>query len=218
MAYNHAISEIIGAIALMGIIVAAFGIFSAIYLPMIKPTQIPLVKMSVACDEHISNFDPEFPCTRASFSCHPNTDPFDKETCEMDCIQRDYSRNQQNLPNDPSLDTLRCLEYCLAPMCSNLTNCGVIYICHNGGDMLDMQNMKIFVNSQKIDQSNLEKKEISNNSFIQYNNLVNKTFEIGTIIRIQNPPRPVDEIMISYTLSSGSEVTLVLNQFGTDVL
>jgi len=216
MALDHAVSEIIGAIALMGIIVAAFGIFSALYLPMIKPTQVPQVKLSIACNETINNLDPEFPCTQGSFSCHPIYDPFDNKTCEENCKLQDYSKNQQYESGDSSSQVLRCLEHCLAPMCSSLADCGVIYICHNGGDSLDIDNMKIIVNGINIDRTNWEKKELSNDIFKLYNSY-DKTFSIGTILRIQNPPNPVDRVMIAYTLSSGSEITLALNQFGTDV-
>jgi len=216
MVYDHAISEIIGAIALMGIIVAAFGIFSAIYLPMIKPTQIPQVKLSVACSENINNFDSEFPCTQGSFSCHPINDPFDSQTCEEDCKLRDYSKNQQYQSGDSSSEVLRCMEHCLAPMCSNLAECGVIYICHNGGDSLDIDSMKILVNGLNVESTKWEKKEISSNEFKPYNSY-DKNFSIGTVLRIQNPPSPVDRVMVVYNLPSENEITLVLNQFGTDV-
>ena len=216
MAFEHAISEIIGAIALMGIIVAAFGIFSAIYLPMIKPTQIPQVKLSIACNESINNFDTEFPCTQGSFSCHPLDDPFDNKTCEEDCKLQDYSKNLQYESEDSSSQVLRCLEHCLAPMCSSLPHCGVIYVCHNGGDSLDIDSMEILINGLNIDRTNWEKKELSSDFFKPYNTY-DKIFSIGTTLRIQNPPKPVDRVMVTYTLSSGSEITLVLNQFGTDV-
>lgn len=215
---NEAVSEIIGAIALIGIIVAMFGIYSSIYLPMIKPQSIPQVKISMACSDTIDIFDTEFPCTQGSFSCHPSSDPFNYKMCEENCKYKKYADKEQFYADDSSVDILRCMEHCIAPMCSNLKECNVIYFCHNGGDTLDIDLMKIIINEEKFDGTKFEKKLYNNDSFFGYDKWSDKYFSIGSSLRIQNPPKPVDKVMIIYTTPSGSDVTLVLNQFGTDVI
>ncbi len=103
-------------------------------------------------------------------------------------------------------------------MCSNLKECNVIYFCHNGGDTLDIDLMKIIINEEKFDGTKFEKKLYNNDSFFGYDKWSDKYFSIGSSLRIQNPPKPVDKVMIIYTTPSGSDVTLVLNQFGNDVI
>jgi hypothetical protein len=206
----------IGAIALTGIIVATFGIIAALFVPMIKPVQIPHVKLSIACAEHIDEYDTEFPCTHGSFSCFPLAEPFDAQTCEHDCMQRAYAKSHQYQPRDYSRLVSQCKEKCIAPFCSTLATCHVIYICHNGGDALEIANMKIFVNGDNVPPSNWEKKELHDDHFKEIAKTSNM-FQAGTILRVQNIHPPVDRVMITYTLPSGSDITLLLNQFGTDV-
>jgi len=215
MGGDTAASEIIGAIMLIGVIVGAFGIFSAIYLPSVVPSQVPHAKISMACNVSEGPDDIEYPCTRGSFNCHS----FENTTCENDCRYRDFSDNPNLDSEDYEREISRCLENCMSPLCSDLQHCGVLYICHNGGDSLDIDSMKILVNGNEIARGywNIKQQLVDELSF---NSAVSgKKFQNGDSLRIISPSggKPVDTVMISYTLPSGSEVTLALNQFGTDV-
>lgn len=218
---NDGVSEIIGVILLIGIIVATFSILAAIYVPMVKPTPIPQVKLSMACSNNLGDAaNIEYPCTKGSFHCNPDNDPFHNENnCSNECKLRDYSQNPQINPDDIEHEILRCMENCPRPICSDLIDCNYLYICHSGGDTLDVDKIRIIVNEIPIINWQLKKR---------FQNLRDPTpadtFSIGDTIRIfwdpePDPPfNPVDKVMITYTLPSGGEITLVLNQFGTDVI
>lgn len=200
---------------LIGVIVGAFAIFSAIYLPSVIPSDVPHARISMACNNvSESSNDIEYPCTRGSFNCHS----FENTTCENDCRWRDFSGNPNLDSSDYQREISRCLENCMSPICSDLQNCKVLYICHNGGDPLDIDAMKILVNGNVIDQSNWEMKEQMAEPE-EFDSVTGKKFRNGDSLRIISPSggKPVDTVMISYTLPSGSEITLALNQFGTDV-
>jgi len=214
---NEAISEIIGVILLIGIIVATFGILAAIYLPTIKPNPVPQVKLSMACSNGIHDFNNiEYPCTKGSFQCNPPDIPFDNKSCENDCRLRDYSQNFNYDPANLERDILRCLVNCHNTTCSDLADCDFIYICHNGGDTLEVNNLEIIVNNQPIDKSYWKMKKPSINDVFT-SIILDSSFSIGSTIRLENIPNPVDRVMIMYSLPSGGEVTLALNQFGTDI-
>lgn len=217
MDVNEGISEIIGVILLIGIIVATFGILAAIYIPTIKPNPVPQVKLSMACSDGINDFNNiEYPCTKGSFQCNPPNIPFDNKSCENDCRLRDYSQNFQYDPANLERDILQCLDNCHNTTCSDLAECHLLYICHNGGDILDIDSMNIVVNNQLIDKSHwMIKKPLLSDVFTSLS--LDRTFAIGNTIKLQNFPNPVDRVMITYRLSSGGEVTLALNQFGTDI-
>lgn len=214
MILEDGVSETIGVILLIGIIVTVFGIFGAIYIPMVKPIPIPQVKMSIACSDNLNDYDKEFPCTLGSFNCHPLDDPFDNSSCEADCRNRYYAQNPDSLEKDRKMEIYRCLEDCLTPLCSDLSDCDVLYICHNGGEILKTSNMRIIINGEDIGTS-WKILQPPNENFIPV--IPDMNFGIGETLQIQNPPNPVDTVMVAYRLDSGGEVTLVLNQFGTDV-
>lgn len=215
MNQEQAVAEIIGAILLIGIIVGAFAIFTAIYLPTLKIYPSPSVKMSMACNTTLGADDTEFPCSRGSFSCHP----FNNRTCEEDCKWRDYSENPDLNGEQHNREIVRCMEDCMNPICSDLGNCGVLYICHNGGDSLNISDMKIFVNGNAIVKNTWGIK----NQFVNPPIFISpppegSLFRNGDSLRISNPSgsRPVNTVMVLYSLPSGQEINLALNQFGTD--
>lgn len=214
MCREEAIAESIGALLLIGVIVGAFAIFTAIYLPTIRIDPIPSVKLSMACNSTIGTDDTEFPCTRGSFNCHP----FDNRTCEEDCKRRDYSENPDFSTEQQSREIGRCMENCMNPLCSDLRNCGVLYICHNGGESLKISDIRILVNGNPTLKTSWEIKQQSGSStFVSLNE--GTIFRIGDSLRIINPAGglPVNTVMVLYSPSSGGEITLALNQFGTDV-
>ena len=211
---DEAVSEIIGAVMLIGIIVAAFGIFTAIYLPSLVPSPTPQVKLGMACNETAGPSDIEFPCTRGSFNCYA----FNNKTCENDCNWRDYSANPDVTSEQQNREISRCMENCFSPICSDLRNCGVLYVCHYGGESLKISDMRIIVNGKSIHEDTWEIKQhqVSNNFVSPPDGAI---FQNGDSLRILNPSsgQPVDTVIISYILPSGSEVTLAMNQFGTDI-
>ncbi|PWR75493.1 type IV pilin N-terminal domain-containing protein [Methanospirillum stamsii] len=223
MFFEEAVSEIIGAILLISILVAAFGIFAALYIPTLVPEKIPRVSLSIACSNVA---DPpsmeEYPCTRGSFNCKP----FDNETCENDCKWRDYSLNT-NLNNDGYQDKIsQCMENCLKPICSNISDCKTLYFCHNGGDSLKLEDLSVVVNGNIIiDEGKSgftwQLKKFESEYFINLESTPSPTsfFENGDSFRIRNPSgwKPIDVVMIVYTLPSGGKVNLIMNQFGTDI-
>lgn len=214
MGYESAISEITGALLLIGIIVGAFGIFSAIYLPTLMPTIIPHVKFGIACNETDGPPDIEFPCVRASFSCNP----FSNETCENDCRWRDYFAKGTLSTDELNREISRCMENCFTPLCSDLSRCGALYICHLGGDPLLVSDIRVVVNGDDIPQGG--KWTIKQSSDIAFSSSVTgKTFRTGDTIKIAPPTTggSVDSVTVVYTLPTGAEVTLAMNQFGTDV-
>ena len=205
-------SEIIGVILLIGIIMGSFGIFAGLYLPTIKPVIVPQVKLSMACSDITTN-DVEYPCTRGSSSCSS----FDNRSCEEDCRYRDYSDNPQF--NSESLKTkiLRCMENCGGSLCSDLKDCNALYICHNGGDALQISTMTIVVNGKVIDQNRWEIKKGDADFHSLSSNL---SYTIGDTLRINKETSystPVDTVTIISKTLSGGNITLAMNQFGTDV-
>ncbi|NLV26555.1 MAG: hypothetical protein GXY48_05245 [Methanomicrobiales archaeon] len=223
MISEEAVSEIISAILLISILVAAFGIFAALYIPTLVPEKIPRVSLSIACSNVTDPPDIEYSCTRGSFSCKP----FDYETCENDCKWRDYSFNS-DVNNDRYQDKIyQCMENCIKPICSNLNDCKTLYICHNSGDSLQLKDVSVVVNGNSIIEEGLtlgvtwQLKEFESDNFINIPSTPSPTkfFENGDSLRILNPSggQPIDVVMIVYTLPSGGKVNLIMNQFGTDV-
>jgi len=215
MNHDQGITEIIGAILLIGIIVGAFGVFAAIYIPSVKPTSMPHAKLSMACNEtHSSDSTIEFPCVRASFGCHPG----DNRTCEKDCEWRDYTSNSQISSDQLSKEIMRCKESCMDPICSDLKRCEDLYICHLGGDTLKVSDIGVLINGNLI-ETNWEIKKISDgDKFVPIDHLSStKNLSTGDSLRIRNSYSPVDTVLIRYTLPSGGDITLAQNQFGTDI-
>ncbi len=216
MIHDPAVSEIIGALMLIGVIVAAFGMFTVLYLPAVVPDEAPYARLSLGCsDENPVSADTEFPCSRGTFNCHP----FDNVTCEQDCTFRDYSQNPDSTPDENNLEISRCKENCVRSVCSDLHECRVLYLCHDGGDPLETDSMGILVNGVPIDRSAWQMKEqLTDRNFTS--SVAGKMYTNGDSIRILNPSggMPVDTVLLMYTLPSGKSVTMVLNQFGTDVI
>ncbi len=213
---EQAVAEILGAILLIGIIVGAFAIFTAIYVPTLKIYPPPSVKLSMACNTTVGAGDTEFPCTRGSFNCHP----FNNRTCEEDCKWRDYSQNPDLSSDQHNREIVRCMEDCMSPICSDLRNCGVLYICHNGGDSLNISDIKIFVNGNAIARNfwGIKNQSVTPPAFVSPPP-EGWLFRNGDSLSISDPGggRPVNTVMIVYSPQSGQEIILALNQFGTDV-
>lgn len=212
---NYAVSEIIGVILLIGIIVSAFSIFAAIYLPMIIPNAIPQVKLTMACSSDGGDGDDiEYPCNIGGFSC--SDDPFDYEMCKNDCKTRFYSEIYPDSSDNHNVEILRCLEDCMVPICSDLGNCNVMYICHNGGDSLVLDNLEIIVNNGVIPK---EEWKVQKPGDIFSTPPIDEIFQVGSTIRFtrEDSTIPVDRVIVIYRPSHGGEYTLVSNQFGTDI-
>jgi hypothetical protein len=212
---EDAVSEIIGAVLLIGIIVGAFGIFSALYLPGLKPEPIPQVKISMACDDTAGSSDIEYPCTRGSFHCYP----LDNETCENDCLYRDYSVNPDISSEQYTKEYMRCMENCMNPICSDLEQCEVLYLCHNGGESLIISDMRIIVNGNDIGHTSWGYKQQLVSEVYVTPPPDGAKLQNGDSLRILDPSgsNPVDNVMVTYTLPSGAEYTLAMNQWGTDI-
>jgi len=211
---NYAVSEIIGVILLMGIIVAAFSIFTAIYLPKVIPNAIPQVKLTMACSDENDGNDIEYPCNLGAFSC--SDVPFDYKMCENDCKTRFYSKDYPDSSDNYNVKILRCLENCLVPICSNLGDCKMVYICHNGGDSLVLEDLEIIVNYGVIPK---EKWKIQLPGDNYTTPPIDGIFDVGSTIRFtrEDSNIPVERIMVIYRPSFGGEYTLISNQFGTDI-
>lgn len=210
--HEHAISEITGALLLIGIIVGAFGIFSAIYLPTLMPTAKPYVKLGIACNETDGPSDIEFPCVRASFNCNP----FPVETCKNDCRWRDYSAKGALTTEQLNREISRCMENCFSPLCSDVKRCGVLYICHLGGDPVPVTAMRVVVNGNNVPKGGKWQIKQSPADFTDIN-IDSYEFRTGDTIRILQPGAggSVDSVMVVYTLPTGAEVPLVVNHFGS---
>jgi len=206
-------AEIIGIILLIGVIIGAFGIFTALYIPSLIPDRIPQVKLNVACgDSDITGTGEisDYPCARGAFGCHP----FDNRSCEEDCKNRDYADNPQYNSENPNLEVLRCMENCVGSMCSDLSNCKIVYICHNGGDGLKISDLKMVINGKTLTNSATWKLKRDDT---MYPDPYDKQFQNGDLLLIPNPysSESLDTVMIIYNLSSGRGITLVMNQYGT---
>ncbi len=208
-------AEIVGVILLIGIIITAFGIFAALYLPSIKPDATPQVKLNIACsnteisDQNIT----DYPCMRGAFGCHA----FNNHSCEEDCRYRDYSSNPQYNSEDSNLEVTRCLENCEKSTCSDLSNCKLLYLCHNGGDSLKISDLKTTINGVSVSNTYSTPWRLKQgDSIYSYPVSSDKTFRNGDLLLIPNPDysTSVKKIHIIYTLPSGREVTLVMNQYG----
>jgi hypothetical protein len=212
---NYAVSEIIGVILLMGIIVAAFSIFAAIYLPKVIPNAIPHVKLTIACSsDGTEGVDIEYPCNLGGFSCLDV--PFDYEMCKKDCQTRVYSKRLSDSSENQDGNIRRCIDNCLKPICSDPRICNIVYICHNGGDSLVLQNMDIILNNGAIPK---EKWSVQLPGDNYTTPPTGGLFDVGSTIRFTTEDRsiPVERIMIIYRSPSGEEYTMVSKQFGTDV-
>jgi len=209
MGDEEAVSEIIGALLLMGIIVASFAIFGALYLPTVIPPEIPKVQLSMACSDSIDDNTIEYPCIFGMYHCSV----FDNLTCEDDCRYRAYSQNPQFHPDHLNREIYRCMENCLKPFCSDLENCRYLYICHNGGDNLQIDSLKIMINGNEIEHNRWEMKTPPGTDFISSS----IQFGIGSTIRIRNTLNPIDTVTIIYSPPAGGELILLVNQFGTTI-
>ncbi len=207
-------AEIVGVILLIGVIITVFGVFAALYIPSMKPDAIPQVKLNIACgNSEISDEDiTDYPCMRGAFGCHA----FDNHSCEEDCRYRDYSSNPQYNSENPDIEVLRCLENCEKSTCSDLSNCKILYICHNGGDSLKISDLKITINGISVSNTDSTSWRLKQgDSIYPYPDSSEKTFRNGDLLLIPNPyySTSVKTIHIIYTLPSGSDITLVMNQY-----
>lgn len=213
MGWEPAVSEIIGAVMLIGVIVGGFAIMTAIYVPMAKVDPKPFVKLSMACNQ--TGFeDLEFPCTRASFNCHP----FNYPTCIDDCIWREYGvdRDPDSLDENQRAVINKCLENCMGPPCSDLTSCGNLYICHLGGDALQISDMQVLIDGNPVPGGWEIKNQTGTDTFESAT--PDTLFVNGNSLRITTGVAGnVDTVTILYTLPTGEITTLAINQFGTDV-
>jgi flagellin-like protein len=212
MCDDEAVSEIIGSILLIGIIVAAFGIFSALYLPGLIPGTIPRAQLSMACSDDTGVLaDIEYPCARGSFQCSP----LDNKTCEDDCQWRDYSVNTDLTSEQYSREIARCKENCVSPICSDTSDCRQLYICHNGGDPLLISDMMILINGDPISWSDWKIKR-TGDTYTSPD--LDARFQNGDVLRITRADSAkVENVMILYSPPSGGTITLVLNHFGTSI-
>lgn len=210
-------AEIVGVILLIGIIISVFGIFGALYIPSLKPDTTPHVKLNIACGKSdISDADiTDYPCIRGSFGCQG----VDNHTCEEDCRYRDYSDNPQYNSEKQNLEVLRCLENCEQSTCSDLSNCKLLYICHNGGDSLKISDLKVVINGFSLTNTLSTSWRLKQgDSIFSYPDLNNKTFNNGDLLLVPNPDssNQVNRIHLIYTLASGRYVTLIMNQYGNN--
>lgn len=233
---DEAISEIIGSILLIGIIATAVMIFSALYLPTIEIHPQPKVALKISCDRiDVRALDIDYPCDMGIFACpdpaiHPCrdlcidqfNDPGEEAQqqrcinrcqCEDECRQR-YSFNSETI-SERDLLYSQCVDNCFG-FCSDPNDCRFVYICHNGGDDLIIERLKILVNGNQINQNRWFIKSPKNNINI-YSVIGDiSSFSMGDSILIPliGGEQQVNDVAVGYSLTQGGEIILTQNLFG----
>lgn len=187
-------SEIIGAIVLTGIIAAAIGILGLQWLAQIPTASPPYINLEIGCGNGAISGD--FSCRTGTISCDPDI-PKNSGSCKKTCPAE----------NNPQYQA--CIDQCESqPNCyekSDQLTCNTLFICHNGGDSLDISQLTVRINGQ-----------ILNPGYSVYDYQTNATttrtsglFKAGEIIRLPILTTP-DSVVISYLdRHSGQDLVLI---------
>lgn len=195
---ESAAAEMIGAIALTAIIAAAIAIVGYQWVAQIPLSSPPSPNLIIACGNGAIQGD--FYCRSGVIGCA------DQETIS-------YSECTQNCSIANSNEFSNCIQRCeaalnCAPINDNLL-CNTIFICHNGGDPLEISELSIFVNDIRM-----------NPPFSIYKYTTESTsqksggpFSAGEVLRlpINNPPQSI--AIIYHDIRSGKEFVLTKQKF-----
>ena len=213
---DPAAAEMIGAIALTAIIVAAIGILGAQWIANIPTSSFPTAQLEIACgddsvqgDFHcrsgvIGCADEEIlPLSNCSYNCL-NTTPSQKMVCDgtEDCSITATPQYQE------------CVRRCeSAPNCAKIHNntlCNTIYICHNGGDALDINNLNISVNEGNPQENYWIYDYVSNTTVPKSKA---EYFKASNVIKINSTYDPEKVMIVYQDYQSGQKNVMVSKRF-----
>lgn len=180
---ENAAAEMIGAIALTSIIVAVMAIVGSQWIGHIPLSSPPYANLEIACGNSSmpwtmykdNNITFDFNCRTGVIGCAPDElinyhdclnhcDSIgtltEKKACLANCqfsrkISYDECSHYCSI-SDPSIYQ-ECLKECeSAPNCANVENstmCNAIFICHKGGDPLEINKLRLFINEDNDGKS-----------------------------------------------------------------
>ncbi len=200
-------AEMIGAIVLTGIIAIVIGIIGAQWIGQIPTSSPPYINIEIGCGNGTGNSnctDPRIPC---DFSCRTGMISCDHNVS----INYGACKNACPAVSNPQYKT--CMAQCEEqPNCVNktiLSSCNMLFICHNGGDSLNIDQLSIRINGKIIPK----KYDIYENQTTFHRDLTTGQFKAGEVMRlpITEPPNIV---IINYQdYRSGNEYVLVSKKF-----
>jgi hypothetical protein len=130
-----AAAETIGAILLTAVIAASIAIVSYQWISEIPTSSLPYSNLEIACGNG-TNLSDNY-CGAGIISC-PKGNDLSYYNCSKECSNGSTSEYQN------------CINNCGSPSnCIDPTNkkiCNTIFICHKGGDPLNIKNLNIFIN------------------------------------------------------------------------
>lgn len=195
-----AAAEMIGAIALTSIIVAALAIVGSQWIGLIPTSSHPSANLIIACGNGGVPYD--FYCRSGVIGC-ADDEIIRYDDCANNCTK--INPFEQN----------KCVKRCEGALNCAIINdnrfCNTIFICHNGGDPLEISRLNVFVNDNMLFHP-----------FRTYNpfNITNNTtdryvgdFTAGEVLRlpINFPPQSV---MIVYdNIQTGRKIILFDQKF-----
>jgi len=195
-----AAAEMVGAIVLTSIVAVAIGIVGYQWLSQIPTSSPPSLNLEIACGN--KNTAPlDFSCRSGVLNCDP-------------AIDIRYNNCIKNCSQPGSLEYQKCKDNCgSTPNCidvSSSAQCNMVFICHNGGDSLDISKLSVRIGDVKLDPP-----------FTIYNYITNQTnsraegnFQAGDVIKISPIQNPLRRVLIIYNdYHSGQNQVLIDKQF-----
>jgi|GEM_PF-6852054 len=198
-----AAAETIGAILLTAVIAAVIGIYGYLWITQIPLSSPPHVNFEIACGNASIPVDyHDYYCRGGVIGCSPNESSFlSHKDCSDNCLNNYSSGNYQDCVND-----------CESPVyCADTKNCNSIFICHNGGDPLEISRLKIFVNNKM--ENNDENPYYFYNYTNNNPNPVHRTYGDFTAGEILNLSTETPEsVMITYQEADLKNEYVIVNK------
>ncbi|HWQ65835.1 MAG TPA: hypothetical protein VN372_03075 [Methanospirillum sp.] len=193
-------AEMVGVILLIAVMGSGIVMVGVQLMAQVPTAAPPYVFVEIACGNFNSSFNiKDFPCRSGSIDCYHSV--LNLTVCRSSCTAKGTNQYKQ------------CLAACeQGQNCADLSTCNMAYICHNGGDPLDLNEMKIWVNQVEKPLNSLMVYNPDTN--ISHN--VSSAFEVGEVIRLPllNSDKPLKTVTISYNdYRSGNNQILAKKDF-----
>ena len=185
---DTAAAEIIGAIILMAIMSSALAIVGLQWISQIETRTPPYANLEISCGNETATSLFDFSCRTGGINCSEPLKSLD--SCKIQCNSNYFDQRLFQ----------KCLDKCMQEKnCADLTNfknCNMLFICHLGGDSLNIDAISIFINDKKKGPVT----KVYNHITIS-TSIADGLFEIGEIIRfkLENSDIPIKSITIAYT-------------------
>jgi hypothetical protein len=221
---ESAAAEMVGAIVLTSVIAAAIAIVGYQWVEQIPLSSPPSVKLEIACGIPPVNVN-DYSCRSGIISCEPQQslstadciaacpaapDP-DHEPCIWNCDSSKkllFGECIKGCTQPGTLQYRSCIDSCSSPpncaAVNDVTMCNMIFICHNGGDSLNIETLGISINGINRDRPY----EIYRYTDETLSDRSTGFFQAGEILRIPITVQP-DSVVVSYDdFRSGQNIVL----------